>query len=257
MTGQLQPIIRRPTKAMEVAGDDPSLAGEGIDASDSPVATPRLASRESGSPLDHRLLEGAHAPQLRPRTQHLPPRITAPSLADAWSIRPAEPAERKWVAGSWSRVLIRRPDDERKSLSSFEHRGGRYLQLGPRHAGVGVDLATWTLMGHTLVNALLEACTLDVACDPEQPDEPVGWVAFDPAAKRVHCVYVREYARKGGVGFTLARHAFTACGAPALVAVTHLTPAGSILLDKLAAVGLVQREADRGRPRETKAPPVR
>jgi len=69
-----------------------------------------------------------------------------------------------------------------------------------------------------IVDRLLDdpACRLLCACDPEEPDRLVGWIAAAtlPAARLLLYAYVRDKHRRGGIGSLLLRSAFADASKP-------------------------------------------
>jgi GNAT superfamily N-acetyltransferase len=78
------------------------------------------------------------------------------------------------------------------------------------------------------ITSILARGNLTVACSPEDPDQILGWVAWEDGGT-VHYVYVKDPWRQDGLGRELVEHVIGA----APWRYTHRTQAGERLLDRL------------------------
>jgi len=75
----------------------------------------------------------------------------------------------------------------------------------------------------TLIGRLLRAgATLVVVCPVETPDQVLGWVCCEPAARVLHFIYVGGLYRREGLGAFMMRSMFNDLGDDPIT-VTHWT----------------------------------
>lgn len=133
-------------------------------------------------------------------------------------LRPADPDDRGYVVDSW--------------LKSYRSTKGHPTQTP--HMDLP-DYAYWSRFGHVgLVEALLRASDVMVACKPDTPFFIFGWTAYTSAARAdgdapvLHYIHVREEYQRQGFGLRLLAHAV---GDAAAYEVTHETKAFRHWLD--------------------------
>jgi GNAT superfamily N-acetyltransferase len=117
------------------------------------------------------------------------------------AIRPGRPADARFVLDSWARSFRRSP----------------FAGCVPEDLYPSVVRATAT--------RLLATGTLEVACNPDEPDQILGWALREPG--RLHYVYVKDPWRRDGIARDLLARA-------PLQSFTHRTPAGDRLLARVA-----------------------